>query len=274
MWWILRAAYPRTVADVAADVPQEDVGINPTPSTQSGAASWDWTISSTQSLSWGGEQFGGMAGKPIRTGWPTVSGIYQQNIGQDNQPTNIYAPFSFQTDWEFTRWAKLCGPTSTAVIDLLNIPGARIYFSSSWFLLNWLSRSMSLGLSYKTSNELNAIVDKLSGRPEFKTSHNGRCSVLYLALDILECIQPQTTDQYCWLPRYLDMPLQWNRWIMVCGQMSCRMAKTMRRAYLLYSTQCFSSLTCWDSWWGEKGEVKLMGSLATYIERFSHTNYS
>ena len=53
--------------------------------------------------------------------------VSTSNIGQGNQPTNIYAPFSSQTDWEFTRWAKLHGPISTAVIDLLNIPGEDLF---------------------------------------------------------------------------------------------------------------------------------------------------
>lgn len=36
-----------------------------------------------------------------------------------------YAPFPSRLDWEVARWAKLRGPTSTAVSELLNIGGVR-----------------------------------------------------------------------------------------------------------------------------------------------------
>ena len=35
---------------------------------------------------------------------------------------SIWAPFSSQCDWEIARWAKMRGPTSSAVLDLLSIP--------------------------------------------------------------------------------------------------------------------------------------------------------
>ena len=35
---------------------------------------------------------------------------------------SLWAPFQSQCDWEFARWAKMCGPTSTAVTELLAIP--------------------------------------------------------------------------------------------------------------------------------------------------------
>lgn len=34
---------------------------------------------------------------------------------------NIWAPFISKMDWEVARWAKLCGPGSTAVSELLSI---------------------------------------------------------------------------------------------------------------------------------------------------------
>ena len=36
---------------------------------------------------------------------------------------NIYWPFISRTDWLVARWAKLRGPGSTAVSELLSIPG-------------------------------------------------------------------------------------------------------------------------------------------------------
>ncbi|KIJ60181.1 hypothetical protein HYDPIDRAFT_32447 [Hydnomerulius pinastri MD-312] len=56
---------------------------------------------------------------------------------------NVVAPFTSDLDWKFARWAKLCGPGSTAVSDLLAIDGV----------------PERLGLSYKNSRELNKIID-------------------------------------------------------------------------------------------------------------------
>ncbi|KAG1886982.1 hypothetical protein F4604DRAFT_1877587 [Suillus subluteus] len=55
---------------------------------------------------------------------------------------NLYHPFSSKMDWEVTRWAKLCGLSSTAFSDLLAIKGV----------------SEHLSLSFKNANELNAII--------------------------------------------------------------------------------------------------------------------
>ncbi|KAF8889565.1 hypothetical protein BD779DRAFT_1610960 [Infundibulicybe gibba] len=67
---------------------------------------------------------------------------------------NQWAPFNSKLDWELARWAKLRGPGSTAVSDLLSIEGFQD----------------ALGLSYKNSRELNKIIDtQLPGNlPHFK----------------------------------------------------------------------------------------------------------
>ncbi|RPD58107.1 hypothetical protein L226DRAFT_467289 [Lentinus tigrinus ALCF2SS1-7] len=64
-----------------------------------------------------------------------------------------YYPFVSKLDWEVARWAKMRGPGSTAVTELLEI--------------NDLVRL--LGLSFKNSGELNRIIDNdlTSGRPRF-----------------------------------------------------------------------------------------------------------
>jgi hypothetical protein len=36
---------------------------------------------------------------------------------------SVWSPFCSQLDWEVARWAKTCGATSSAVTDLLSIPG-------------------------------------------------------------------------------------------------------------------------------------------------------
>lgn len=40
--------------------------------------------------------------------------------------SNPYAPFKSRMDWEFARWAKLRGPGSTAITELLGIAGVSI----------------------------------------------------------------------------------------------------------------------------------------------------
>lgn len=39
---------------------------------------------------------------------------------------NVYAPLSCQMEWDFARWAKLRGPSSTALTELLKIDGVRL----------------------------------------------------------------------------------------------------------------------------------------------------
>ena len=63
-----------------------------------------------------------------RPGAP-ISGDAQGRSAHDRQdatPTGSpWAPFRSQLDWEVARWAKRCGLTATAVLDLLAIPGVR-----------------------------------------------------------------------------------------------------------------------------------------------------
>lgn len=54
-----------------------------------------------------------------------------------SDPNNVYAPFSCKIDWELARWAKLRGPGSTAVSDLLAIDGV----ANSYFILYHLLNS-------------------------------------------------------------------------------------------------------------------------------------
>jgi hypothetical protein len=57
----------------------------------------------------------GNPGAPLAA--PSVAG------GHEAGPhDSVWAPFQSQRDWEFARWAKMRGSTSTAVSDLLAIP--------------------------------------------------------------------------------------------------------------------------------------------------------
>jgi len=50
-----------------------------------------------------------------------------QNELDSHVPGNAWAPFQSRIDWEVARWAKLRGCGSTAVTDLLKIPGVKLF---------------------------------------------------------------------------------------------------------------------------------------------------
>ncbi|KAH9005590.1 hypothetical protein EDB86DRAFT_3061765 [Lactarius hatsudake] len=90
--------------------------------------------------------------------------------------TSIWAPFRSQCDWELAHWAKMRGPTSSAVAALLAVP-------------QLVDR---LELSYRNPRELDAIVDQeLPGRPPFKCWDlliGGETLHLYYR-DIIQCLR-------------------------------------------------------------------------------------
>ena len=59
------------------------------------------------------------AGAPLH-GMPHGNPIYDSQQGADGD--SIWSPFTSQCDWLFARWAKMRGPTSSAVTELLAIP--------------------------------------------------------------------------------------------------------------------------------------------------------
>jgi hypothetical protein len=74
----------------------------------------------------------GAAGAPISDLGQSVR-VYQAR--QDNLgPENIWYPFRSQRDWDFARWAKNRGPSSTAVTELLAMDGVRPYQSELSFI--------------------------------------------------------------------------------------------------------------------------------------------
>ncbi|KAL7279210.1 hypothetical protein ACG7TL_007050 [Trametes sanguinea] len=117
------------------------------------------------------------AGAPIAFhSLPTLSGykLYEQLVGTtDSAP---YWPFASAMDWRIAHWAKTRGPGSTALTDLLEIEDL----------------PERLGLSYRSSQELNALVDQLpTGRPRFvrrEIEIGGETFEMFLR-DILECIR-------------------------------------------------------------------------------------
>ncbi|KAN0137995.1 hypothetical protein V8E53_004214 [Lactarius tabidus] len=89
---------------------------------------------------------------------------------------SCWAPFRSQCDWELACWAKMCGPSSWAVEELLAIPGV----------------VDKLGLSFSSTKELNDIIDSaLPGRPPFECRElviGGETLELYFR-DVLSCIR-------------------------------------------------------------------------------------
>jgi hypothetical protein len=67
------------------------------------------------------QDFPGQAGEPIDEN-ARKSGFegYQTNLG-DAATHNIFVPFQSHMDWEFAKWSKLRGPSSTATTELLGI---------------------------------------------------------------------------------------------------------------------------------------------------------
>ncbi|KAN0142113.1 hypothetical protein V8E53_000575 [Lactarius tabidus] len=93
----------------------------------------------------------GCPGAPM-SGMHGSSSVYEAT--REELGDSVWAPFKSQCDWEFARWAKMRGPTSTAVTELLAIP----------------EFAQKLGLSYCTSDELNKIIDTLPAPPPFETN--------------------------------------------------------------------------------------------------------
>ncbi|KAH9015128.1 hypothetical protein EDB83DRAFT_2232775 [Lactarius deliciosus] len=92
-----------------------------------------------------------VAGAPISEMGRNTPGY--QALRDDLGPGNIWYPFQSQCDWDFARWAKNRGSSSTAVTELLAINGV----------------VEKLELSYHNMKELNRIIDEeMPGRPKFK----------------------------------------------------------------------------------------------------------
>ncbi|KAG2108065.1 uncharacterized protein F5147DRAFT_761177 [Suillus discolor] len=104
---------------------------------------------------------------------------YSQKIAGSE---NIYAPFESKLDFDIALWAKMRGTGSTAFTDLLAIDDVHD----------------RLGLSYKSSRELNNIIDKKlpTGRPQFRRQEvvvAGEAFDVYFR-DVLECVKALYED--------------------------------------------------------------------------------
>ncbi|KAI0041099.1 hypothetical protein FA95DRAFT_1501909 [Auriscalpium vulgare] len=119
--------------------------------------------------------FPGLAGAAIPQAAPRTYDAYREGLAA-NDPANLWAPFASKMEWEVANWAKMRGPTSTAFTELLQIEGLRD----------------RLGLSFKSSKDLNNIIDcQLPAVPEFKSEEivvDGETFEVFFR-DVLECIK-------------------------------------------------------------------------------------
>ena len=126
----------------------------------------------------------------------------------ETSPTNVpssspaavdgpnWAPFHSQCDWEVAFWAKMRGPTSSAMSELLAIPEVCPPLFPCYHVTN-VSRKVieKLGLSYQTTKQLNDIIDnnlpQLHGPPPFqcKEFSIGHERLQFFFRDTIQCIR-------------------------------------------------------------------------------------
>ncbi|KAI9439121.1 hypothetical protein H4582DRAFT_2056961 [Lactarius indigo] len=166
----------------------------------------------------------GHPGAPV-AGTPQVSSTYGST--RHELRDSVWAPFRSQCDWEFAHWAKTCGATASAVTALLAIPE----------LVD------KLGLSYRTSTELNDIIDKaLPGRPSFRCEdmNLGDECLQFHYREIIPCIRslfgnPEFAHRLVFAPErhYAD------------AERTCRVYNEMHTGDWWWSVQVRNSFAIW-----------------------------
>lgn len=63
------------------------------------------------------------AGAPIRNDYNPMYAQEKYSQQVIDKADNVYAPFQSELDWKIAQWAKMRGPGSTAVSELLSIEG-------------------------------------------------------------------------------------------------------------------------------------------------------
>ena len=133
--------------DRAPEEPGVPAGDNPAGSEERGTPTGEEPGAPAGDISAGAEELGTPTGVEAphhaqHDGIPFVerfpfgaTGVLLPDMGQgvpvfealrnDLGPDNIWHPFQSQSDWDFARWAKNRGPSSTAVTELLALDGVR-----------------------------------------------------------------------------------------------------------------------------------------------------
>jgi hypothetical protein len=61
------------------------------------------------------------AGMPIPCSDHALSGF--EALRQNVEGSNEFAPFQSRLDWNIAQWARMCGPSSSAMTELLELEG-------------------------------------------------------------------------------------------------------------------------------------------------------
>ncbi|PPQ77052.1 hypothetical protein CVT24_009600 [Panaeolus cyanescens] len=122
-----------------------------------------------------------LAGRPLTQEEALDNRYHAALAGSTTSEDKRWAPFTSKTDWDVAYWAKRRGPGSTAFTDLLALEGVQ----------------EKLGLSYRTSDELNKIIDqKLPARPEFERHEvvMGGESITFYSRNVVDCLRSLWAD--------------------------------------------------------------------------------
>ena len=120
---------------------------------------------------------------------------YASSLATGESGPTEWAPFSTRREWEIARWAKLRGPSSTALTELLEIDGVSwpAFVGPTGTKCYFFQLPEALGLSFKSSEELNKIIDKKlpNGLPQFirEEVELGGQKYEFYHRDILQCVQ-------------------------------------------------------------------------------------
>ena len=141
------------------------------------------------------------AGEALGT-QPSLGGYqqYANSLSTEGHGPTEWAPFSTRREWEVARWAKLRGPSSTALTELLEIDGVSrpTFFRSAGAKCHFFQLPEALGLSFKNSEELNKIIDKKlpNGLPQFvrEEVEVGNQKYEFYHRDILQCVRVLFSD--------------------------------------------------------------------------------
>jgi hypothetical protein len=110
----------------ARDIPPS-VLVDPVPSNRQGSYN---RLSKKPTIRLFNDRPGRNAGAPLIGVNKTSYETYQDALLKDDAVPNVWAPFASKIDWEIARWAKLRGPSSTALSELLRVEGVRSIHSS------------------------------------------------------------------------------------------------------------------------------------------------
>ena len=170
-------------------------------------------------------------------------GLHVYESSQDVFGSSTWAPFRSQRDWEIAHWAKMRGPTSSALSELLAIPEVRVVLHLLFYVTNADRKVIDdLGLSYSTPKQLNDIINNmLPGCPPFK------CQDLVIAGDTL--------------PFYFHDILQCIRTLYGNPEFTCDLAFVPECHYTNHERTCrvYNEMHTGDWWWAVQVRSHISG---------------